>query len=252
MAAEGYRRRDSRSPAGRRQWGRGRMAAEGAGLPLTPVAEQTGVNGAAAGWPRKACIALAGGPDYITASMGPRPDGRGRVSLRRIEACRLATASMGPRPDGRGRIVQVVWNASLIVRQWGRGRMAAEGLLSCSPCRTCTGVNGAAAGWPRKARAPGRHLQLGRERQWGRGRMAAEGRGARRRRPCVPAASMGPRPDGRGRALNRAISLPSYDRRQWGRGRMAAEGFSPCPDTHTGGSVNGAAAGWPRKGRIHA
>ena len=39
----------------------------------------------------------------------------------------------------------------LILRQWGRGRMAAEGRpQGYHPARHPGGVNGAAAGWPRK------------------------------------------------------------------------------------------------------
>ena len=87
---------------------------------------------------------------------------------------------MGPRPDGRGRQIaaRARWN-DVIKRQWGRDRMAAEGGYT-------------AAG-----------IDLGVPRQWGRDRMAAEGVAgdelARRRAQ----ASMGPRPDGRGRAIRR-------------------------------------------------
>ena len=59
-------------------------------------------------------------------------------------------------------------------------------------------------------------------RQWGRGRMAAEG--PQTIVPWLDAAE-----------------------RQWGRGRMAAEGVHPQPALVLQGSVNGAAAGWPRK-----
>ena len=67
-------------------------------------------------------------------------------------------------------------------RQWGRGRMAAEGGGRPSHHSLATSVNGAAAGWPRKVNVTclvfGLYL-----RQWGRGRMAAEGSPA----PCYSA-----------------------------------------------------------------
>ena len=61
-------------------------------------------------------------------------------------------------------------------RQWGRGRMAAEGGGAGQPLDLVQRVNGAAAGWPRKAELERRGRMWGYSRQWGRGRMAAEGR----------------------------------------------------------------------------
>ena len=58
--------------------------------------------------------------------------------------------------------------------------------------------NGAATGWPRKARGSSRQ-------------------------DAGSLASMGPRPDGRGREYN-AHYYDSADELQWGRDRMAAEG----------------------------
>ena len=60
------------------------------------------------------------------------------------------------------------------MRQWGRGQMAAEGSGPASRRRMAPSVNGAAAGWPRKV-ALAIMLGIGTARQWGRGRMAAEG-----------------------------------------------------------------------------
>ena len=84
-------------------------------------------------------------------------------------------------------------------RQWGRDRMAAEGGYQRAWINTCTSVNGAATGWPRKVDEPlelvGRHVE----------------------------ASMGPRPDGRGRGLDEGLPFRTKAR-QWGRDRMAAEG----------------------------
>ena len=70
---------------------------------------------------------------------------------------------MGPRPDGRGRRGAGPPLATIEMRQWGRGRMAAEGGVKFDDL-FCLAVL----------------------RQWGRGRMAAEGaRGA-------PMGSFGP------------------------------------------------------------
>ena len=111
---------------------------------------------------------------------------------------RMYLASMGPRPDGRGRLLGMATLVITLALQWGRGRMAAEGALH----RTADTMGGML--------------------QWGRGRMAAEGRYAPllrsvsagfngaaagwprkvshgRARDTMHGASMGPRPDGRGR-----------------------------------------------------
>ena len=104
MAAEGQGGRHGRGVVPLRQWGRGRMAAEG-----RPVHHAV----------RRAAV----------ASMGPRPDGRGRFALALL-------LRLGSR------------------RQWGRGRMAAEGSHACTAFSTFRCVNGAAAGWPRKALRP--------------------------------------------------------------------------------------------------
>ena len=77
--------------------------------------------------------------------------------------------------------------------------MAAEGEHAEKQRKTqASGVNGAAAGWPRKGPA-GFENRCVLWRQWGRGRMAAEG------------------------FLRDAFDI-DHPKRQWGRGRMAAEG----------------------------
>ena len=83
---------------------------------------------------------------------------------------------MGPRPDGRGKAQHAQTCATAAMsRQWGRGQTAAERRARKGTC-----------GMPA-------------QRQWGRGQTAAESgqaaRAVRRRRR----ASMGPRPDGRGK-----------------------------------------------------
>ena len=205
------------------------------------------VNGAAAGWPRKAApaapTARTAGPVNGAAAGWPR---KAEIIRGTLENYR---PSMGPRPDGRGRSATGFWvGCGLLSRQWGRGRMAAEGVIA-DPARNADGmpsmgprpdgrgrlfrlawarphrtVNGAAAGWPRKV-------------QTGEGVHA------------VRFPSMGPRPDGRGRSVARtgisgspsvngaAAGWPRKARslseslrlasRQWGRGRMAAEGGAP-------------------------
>ena len=125
MAAEGTLNGPAPKGAGSLQWGRGRMAAEG--VESSPHARY-----------------------IVVASMGPRPDGRGRTARRARSAARRRfngaaagwprkvergpfavadwqCASMGPRPDGRGRILQIQARADASLLQWGRGRMAAEG-----------------------------------------------------------------------------------------------------------------------------
>ena len=221
MAAEGA---DPHFPGSNRcwrQWGRDRMAAEGCMAPNVHVTYM-GVNGAATGWPRKVGGHVRAHVRPNVASMGPRPDGRGRRDVPR-QNDGAASASMGPRPDGRGRVLA------------GQGTFDAPS------------VNGAATGWPRKGSVPADFVFLD-ERQWGRDRMAAEGCTGGRSPSATPRvngaatgwprkevhvaagrviqllASMGPRPDGRGRTV-RADWRQRLDRRQWGRDRMAAEGL---------------------------
>ena len=106
------------------QWGRGRMAAEGAARPPRgPIGPA--FNGAAAGWPRKAmdCASPA----------APRglQWGRGRMAAEGRLFCHCG--------GGRRQCLQ-----------WGRGRMAAEGRTRGDLSRCTRTFNGAAAGWPRK------------------------------------------------------------------------------------------------------
>ena len=77
------------------------MAAEGNHAAPTSF-ERGRFNGAAAGWPRK-------GVGHDLAINGKHQ------------------ASMGPRPDGRGRIYPIFIGVVMMPLQWGRGRMAAEG-----------------------------------------------------------------------------------------------------------------------------
>ena len=179
-------------------------------------------NGAAAGWPRKVVDVIMGRL-VTSASMGPRPDGRGRPHIwcrrpratscfngaaagwprkgalraapRRRHRCFNGAAAGWPRkapsPPARRRCCTLL--------QWGRGRMAAEGVSIGPHCACAETFNGAAAGWPRKGRMNELGFKTKKILQWGRGRMAAEGVAASL--VCVIAhdPSMGPRPDGRGR-----------------------------------------------------
>ena len=176
--AAARRPRKARVPPGqvaacRRQWGRGQTAAESGqtGRQVITFGERQWGRGQTAA--ERALHAAVRRP-ALHASMGPRPDGRGKAPQAVRQDC-ADQASMGPRPDGRGK--GRVCDHDLIrhVRQWGRGQTAAEsGRQSCA-ARTAGGsVNGAAARRPRKASL------------W---RLLLSG---------LPA-SMGPRPDGRGK-----------------------------------------------------
>ena len=221
MAAEGARLYGYAASTDRLQWGRGRMAAEGCWPFSMQSMHPPGFNGAAAGWPRKAAGRRAGRYCHDEASMGPRPDGRGR-----------GVPGQAIRPDnelqwGRGRMAAEGRAAPLHsdatrVLQWGRGRMAAEGARARPSRARSAGFNGAAAGWPRKVN-PG----VFRYRNSSSFNGAAAGWPRKAESPARPPpglpASMGPRPDGRGRS------------RGW------------TGILHGGARFNGAAAGWPRK-----
>ena len=157
-------------------------------------------NGAAAGWPRKACRV----PSYareVRASMGPRPDGRGR------DVSALVQVAYGGLQWGRGRMAAeggecVGGGGAECGLQWGRGRMAAEGRQSRRRPRARRCFNGAAAGWPRKDASIEHGLLV----EFGfNGAAAGWPRKVRawqincKGKP----ASMGPRPDGRGRRPQR-------------------------------------------------
>ena len=95
------RRRGRREAAPHLQWGRGRMAAEGCNS-RTRRRATAAFNGAAAGWPRKAaasCSSTASAPTFNGAAAGWPRKGRPPAMPARAEAL-----------------------------QWGRGRMAAEGV----------------------------------------------------------------------------------------------------------------------------
>ena len=156
-----------------RQWGRGQTAAESRQT-RGPLRGRRGVNGAAAKRPRKDALPFPARTERVMASMGPRPNGRGKEKHR--EAMR------------RG-----------YLRQWGRGQTAAESVaaLDCA-------ADGAA-------------------RQWGRGQTAAESLNPPPEPAASCCASMGPRPNGRGK------------------------GAASTPTSTTPKSVNGAAAKRPRK-----
>ena len=115
------------------------------------------------------------------ATSRPRKD-RNQASL----IIDVHNASMGPRPLGRGRAKAIDDCGPFPRRQWGRDLSAAEGPRSTTSRDRGSCVNGAATSRPRKV--------------------------ARRTRPTArSAASMGPRPLGRGRAACWAASRP------WGR-----------------------------------
>ena len=138
-------------------------------------------------------------PGVNDASMGPRPNGRGRGDLRRIMVG-LPAASMGPRPNGRGRTTEGIaragsTSASMGPRPNGRGRS-----MNCCIQRDLSlGFNGAASKRTRKVCAKDSdefHV-------W---------------------ASMGPRPNGRGRMSAADYTESLKLQLQWGRVQTDAEG----------------------------
>ena len=242
-AAESWRRRRRRRRANLRQWGRGQTAAERAAAHVGR-GHAAGVNGAAARRPRK------GGrrrkrAAHRAASMGPRPDGRGKSSSAGVPDCGIrrqwgrgqtaaerhcpgrprsslprvnGAAARRPRKGGAWSLaITVTWrqwgrgqtaaerrrrrslSGSTQRRQWGRGQTAAESRARRSALSSPYCVNGAAARRPRKEeRPPGTPITT-LKRQWGRGQTAAERGAVGAVHGAVRQASMGPRPDGRGK-----------------------------------------------------
>ena len=199
------------------------MAAEGSRDGDLGNAAASGVNGAATGWPRKvsACALTI----WEWSSVNGAATGWPRKVRRQAGARRSRQASMGPRPDGRGRQWQracaksVSYSVNGAATGWPR-KAASAAAVTQRPTR----VNGAATGWPRKGHA----LLLAPDglvrRQWGRDRMAAEGTSrncTRVDKGSVNGAATGwPR---KARLVRR--DRRPHCRRQWGRDRMAAEGL---------------------------
>ena len=128
---------------------------------------------------------------------------------------------MGPRPDGRGKLQTGVSSQEARKRQWGRGQTAAE-----SSVRLVSNIGGQGC-------------------QWGRGQTAAE-RARTVRALYGLGASMGPRPDGRGKLPRRAqaaritcVNGAAARRPRKGPARRRSRTTERC--------VNGAAARRPRK-----
>ena len=178
-----------------------------------------------------------------TASMGPRPCGRGRKYVRAVRG-QAERASMGPRPCGRGRKDGFPRFRVIVKLQWGHG-LAVDGNR---PHQTSTGpscFNGATALRPWTVRPPAAPPRVSRPLQWGHGLAAVDGYCRLRHEPAPPRsfngatalrpwtgrtgawctaherpASMGPRPCGRGRQ--------GRPRRGVGRPARASMGPRPC------------------------
>ena len=162
-------------------------------------------------------------PPVDIASMGPRPCGRGRgqaarrrpaaagfngaTALRpwtdhhRPPVANRRVASMGPRPCGRGRARPPGRNGGGGGLQWGHGLAAVDGAQVAAKLATASGL------------------------QWGHGLAAVDGHDPDWFTRAANAASMGPRPCGRGRPLvRRDRDRPppaSMGPRPCGRGRNA-------------------------------
>ena len=106
-----------------RQWGRGRVAAERILRDICRVC-WAGVNGAAAEWPRneRTLDGTGGGGARVNGAAAEWPRNAGGA----LFLCLPCHASMGPRPSGRGTVTAEHTKKDVEVRQWGRGRVAAE------------------------------------------------------------------------------------------------------------------------------
>ena len=201
---------------------------------------------AAEGAPR-----LQVGDHQHPASMGPRPDGRGRLS--HCSTVMSYQISVNGAATGWPRKAKRLYSSARRhgSRQWGRDRMAAEGPCALRRPAPLGGVNGAATGWPRKGRAiamSGGVSQRVNGAATGWPRKGSLRGCCRRRRPSVNGAATGwPR------KVSGSAILGRLSPRQWGRDRMAAEGRAPRRLSAARRGVNGAATGWPRKaGQEHA
>ena len=217
-----------------RRWGRGLSAAE-SGQPAAWAGPRPGgVDGAAASRPRKGrhaatLAATACGVDGAAASrprkvwMSWRTTG---IDVSRRWGRGLSAAERALSLVGRGQVELRRWGRGLsaaesssmhqcrtpsVMRRWGRGLSAAEsGWKFCKMCQMVASVDGAAASRPRKE-------------------------GVHSSEHDNFAASMGPRPLGRGKIVItwdhfRGLSLASMGPRPLGRGKLTSI-------TLTGGKV---------------
>ena len=255
-----------------RQWGRGQTAAERERAP-SPWARGGGVNGAAAKRPRKGSDML-----NLLIRIG-RQWGRGQTAAESGRAWRAwppnkrVNGAAAKRPRKVAGMSLLRHALCYKGRQWGRGQTAAERSTTTRTAGMRTRVNGAAAKRPRKVHAHDITRRSPLQRQWGRGQTAAEraqrihesalcsrrqwGRGQTAAESAKPRgkprrcrrASMGPRPNGRGKKTDTPDGSVWWQR-QWGRGQTAAERRRTAQRTSAGSRrVNGAAAKRPRKGR---
>ena len=135
----------------------------------------------------------------MPASMGPRPCGRGRLTV----------SSYKQRPGG--------FNGATALRPWTGSRRVCRrpdriGFNGATALRPWTAVSQAEAVW--------RYYRL----QWGHGLAAVDGSEAGAEQAGADAASMGPRPCGRGRD-GAGLAPGAGAQLQWGHGLAAVDGF---------------------------
>ena len=214
---------------------------------------QGSFNGAAplrARKPEEAELLLA---HRTVASMGPRPCGRGnRQGVRPYQSGHLP-ASMGPRPCGRGNSIRVGEDGAVHAElQWGRALAGAEttAIKLIMPMLVALQWGRALAG--AETIPYFRHFCLDiaasmGPRPCGRGNAAND-----LRRRLAPVASMGPRPCGRGNRILVCLActipcLASMGPRPCGRGNSSP---SSCVRSPTNFGFNGAAPLRARKQRL--
>ena len=188
------------------QWGRGQTAAERSLAFQIQIFNDSSMGPRPNG--RGKTAGVVAGLQVRLSSMGPRPNGRGKSGLVDMQDD-LTGSSMGPRPNGRGKRIEMLPQWARCLLQWGRGQTAAESFWHrAPPLRALAFFNGAAAKRPRKAC----------------GKMSCKSR------PC---SSMGPRPNGRGKATRHTRqtrgATSSMGPRPNGRGKGAAPLFPSMP-----------------------
>ena len=267
----------------RLQWGHGLAAVDGLATWPGPITA-TGFNGATALWPwmvlgelctrlgrvlqwghglaavdGRAAARLCGAGE--SASMGPRPCGRG-WSRRLVATFDSSWASMGPRPCGRGWRFIPTDTPKDIELQWGHGLAAVDGCNRTRPVRRTGCFNGATALRPwMAARTPTYPCEtwsfngatalrpwMGEladvsaavfRLQWGHGLAAVDGGNVYCGARGPNGASMGPRPCGRGWAPA-FPGEPCAHWLQWGHGLAAVDG---PPRDRRHGRAGGASMG---------
>ena len=152
---------------------------------------------------------------------------------------------MGPRPIGRGNVVVTPCLTHSVSLQWGRDQLVAEMQIGRKVFGFRTCFNGAATNWSRKW-PDWRGCRILPAASMGPRPIGRGNKNLPPSRPSEQKASMGPRPIGRGNSLLTTLGF-CRNALQWGRDQLVAEIADRAHACISAACFNGAATNWSRK-----